>query len=419
MRLRTGLLALAVVALLVSGTAVAAGVLGGADTTPETPASTETAADESSPEAQAPASEVSATQVDGATEIQYASPDGDVREAYAQTGIDVSGAVAADTARVRGEYHEALFDQRLEASSNRSAVVEQAVTAIVNRTAAFDQRHAEVIASYSDGTLSTPQFLRALLQVRAGALQERAFAERLADRGDVSLSAAADTQLAALNAEHVLLPSPVTDTLEATASGATAGDDIYVQASADALVLATGDEVQTRQASLRGQRDESAPNQFAQSEGSPIGNAFARANQLYPGAYSLTSGSRLDDTAVYRIGGDHAAGNLTVHLDGGTTNVFHERQTLDADQLSMTTTVNTSGLLSLTVESTRPSGPMSVLLADDGDPVADATVRVGDQTVGTTGSDGRLWTTQPVETDRVSAITPGGETVTVTIPESP
>ena len=409
MRVRTALLALTV-ALVVGGTAVA----GALDDGSETPVSGETTA---SPAPQA----ATAQSVDDTTETQYASPDGAVREAYAQTGLDVSSAVAAETATVRSEYRGVLFDRRLDSASNSSAVAQRVATAIVDRVERLDRRQADLLAAYSNGTNSTPRFLRGLLVTRTAALAESALADRVVttvdERANVTLSAATETRLDALGAEQVLLPSPVTDTLETTVSGAAAGDTVYVQASADALVLAAGDEVQTRQASLRDRRDPSAPNQFARDGGSPIGNAFERANRLYPEAYSLTSGSRLGDTAVYSIGGEHAAGNLTLYLDGGTTNVFHERQTLDADRLPTTTTVETSGLLSLTLESTRPSGPMSVLLADDGDPVADATVRVGTQTVGTTGPDGRLWTTQPVTTDRVSATTPGGERLTATIPE--
>jgi hypothetical protein len=416
MRVRTALLALVVV-LLVSGTAVAAGVVG--DKSAATDSGETTALAEAT--VASPAGEVAATQVDDTTEIRYTSPDGDVREEYAQMGVDVSSAVAAETAAVRSQYRRVLFDRRLEGASNRSAVAEQTATAIIDRTETLDQRHADLLAAYGNGTDSTPQLLRGLLQTRAAALGEATLADRLVttadERENVTLSSATETQLDALDAEHVLLPSPVVDDLEATVTGAAGGKSVYVQASADALVLAAGGEGQTRRASLRGERDESAPNQFAQGEGSPIGNAFQRATQLYPGTYSLTSGGRLDDTAVYRISGDHEAGNLTVYLDGGTTNAFHERQTLDAGQLSTTTTVNTTGLLSLTTESTRPSGPMSVLLADDGEPVADATVRVGNDTAGTTGSDGTLWTTQPVETDRVSATTPDGETVSLTIPD--
>jgi hypothetical protein len=412
---RTLVLALAV-ALCVGGcTAVGTSLVASADATGDTPAveaGTAAGSDAVPPQL--------AARQDDTAELHYASPDGTVREEYAQPDIDVSAAVTADTTRVQGQYRQHVFEAELNRSETPTAVAEETATELIDRVDTLDQRQGDLIERYSNGEVSTEQFLRGLLQIRVAARQDGALAEQAlsAVEGEpgVALSVDSTSQLDAVAAEQILLPAPVTDSLESAVSGTSTGDRLYVQASASELVLADGGREQTRQAMLRDQRNASVPDQFARPGENPVGNAFERASGLYPASYSLRSGSKVGDAPVYRLGGDHPAGSVTLYLDGGTTKVFHELQTIDAGLLGTTTTVTTNGTLSLTLESTVPSGPMRVLVADEGTPVTGATVRIGGQVVGTTDEGGDIWTTQPRVSERVRAQTPGNASVTATVP---
>lgn len=145
-------------------------------------------------------------------------------------------------------------------------------------------------------------------------------------------------------------------------------------------------------------RNASRPNQFED-----ITDAHDTAQELYPWVFDADHETHSSDAVesrgvqLYRIRAIHDQGRLTAYLDGGTSAVHRELQTLDHEQFP---TVNESrwidGGLVLAINETAANGPAEVTVADaeTGDPVS-AAVSVDGEPVGETGSDGSLWILPP------------------------
>ncbi len=356
----------------------------------------------------------------------YLSPDPETvtREEYTELGVDVSAAAAADAQNIRGRHRAAAFTERFDATEEPAALVASVTDELGARAEALDGQHAQLLATYSDGEISTGRLLRELVRQKAAAAAHR----RLVDRVEaaaigsdtVNGSRAVRERSEALDDEILALESPVTDAL---ADGQVdPRSTVYAQAGTDTLVLAlTNQTHMQRQATLRDQREKNAPNQFVQQAGeNENANALAinRAEELYGGDNGAELSFSLPpfDATVYGIEGSTIGGSFVGYLDGATTNIFHEKQTVTMSDVPVSGTLtDTSGELSLTVETTTATGPMRVSVTGGGDPVEGAELLVADQSVGTTDARGQTWVTQPLAGATVR-VTVDDETVTVTLP---
>jgi len=369
------------------------------------------------------AASVTGLQGSGPIRSTYVSPPrGEVtREEYTTGGFDLAASAAADAEALRGSYREQVFTERFEAAQDREAVLERFLTNLTGRLDELDGTHAELIAQFGAGERSPTALLRGLIRTTAATRAEAGLADTIesatAEAG-VGLPGSFEDIAVTSQREIPALESPVT---EAIASGQVGpGRSVYAQATSDALVLAVAGDTHIRQATLRGERDPSGDNQFAQQEGSANVNALERADILYADAVGYNFGPPVGGaTDVYRLfNGDSGFGTFRAYIDGATTNVFHEIHTVDSPAALEAVGTNVSnatgadGGLELTVETTEPTGPMLVSVTDGGQPVGAARLAVDSQFVGTTDADGEHWVTQPLGTFEVRA-TVGNETVTV------
>ncbi len=356
----------------------------------------------------------------------YLSPDPETvtREEYTRPGIDVSAAAAADAQNLRGRHRAAVFTERFDGAEDPAALVAAVTDELGARAEALDQQHAQLLATYRADEISTGRLLRELVRQEAAAAGHR----RLADRVEAAVigsdgvngSRAVREQSEALDDEILALESPVTDAL---ADGQVDPQStVYAQAGTDSLVLAlTNRTHMQRQATLRDQREKGAPNQFVQEAGeNENANALAinRAEELYGGDNGVELSFSLPpfDATVYGVEGSTIGGSFVGYLDGATTNIFHEQQTVTMSDVPVSGTLtNTSGDLEVTVETTTPTGPMRVSVTSGGDPVEGAELLVVDQSAGTTDASGQAWVTQPLSGATVR-VTVDDETVTVTLP---
>ncbi len=361
----------------------------------------------------------------------YASPSAEERsrEEYRRVTVDVGGAVAVGTERLRGEFAQRTFDQRFDSVDDpdrRLAIVEQAIDAVGTQIDALDERQARSYTAYSDGTASAAVLLRETVRLNEAGQQQTELLQHIRERArsapEVSTGVEFEIQLANFNGETVLLPSPIVEQIKPALTGAEESQSLYLQSGGDGLVLATmaGGEF-LRQATLRGEQEQSGVDQFSLGGDARIVSAFERGEELYPWVFENAIGnpsiSGFGDTPVYVITADHPQGEFVTYLDGTTTNPFREHQTKRPDAVPVTD-VRTTGTerLNLTVEVTDPTGPMRVRLTNEetGSPVA-GDVLVDGQHVGSTGPDGELWTIQPTGEFRLSVTTSDGETAAVTI----
>ena len=340
-------------------------------------------------------------------------PEEVTQESYGSSGLSVASSATADSEQLNGEYRQHVFDQRFATTDDPMSVVEEAVDDLAARSNAIDQRHATLIEGYSTGTYSLSQVLRELAGLTAAAGQQSALVERIDEAVDgeanLSLSEDVDDLFSAVEFELLNLNSPVTDDL--ITGALPVGTRIYAQATPDALVLAASGQTHVRQASLRTERNASAPNQFL-ADGGTTGDALLRAEEIYPGLQGFITPPD-ETTHVYTIEGLSPLGTFEAYLDGGTKNVFHELQRGESAGLSVTETLTASaGDVELAVETTEPTGPMLVSVTDAGEPVSDVELTVDGGVAGTTGEEGERWVVQPLAGAEL-AVTVGDETVSV------
>ena len=348
-------------------------------------------------------------------------PETVTREEYVRPGIDVSAAAASDSQRLQSEHSATAFETQFTTVADPEAFVESFVANISARAEALDDQHAQLLAEYRDGEISTRTLLRELVRLGAAVTEQQRLANRVettieATEG-VTLSRAVQEQSAALDDEIPALESPVVDKL--VDGGFEPGAAVYAQAGAEGVVLVAPNSTHhQRQATLRGQRDRNGTNQFVEEAGedeNPFSLAAERARALYGeniGLFPPPFGA----TTVYGIQGTITGGDFRAYLDGATENVFHERQTVAVDEVPVTTSRNHRlGTLELVVNATVPTGPMQVSVTDAGEPVEGAAIQVANQTAGTTDANGQRWVVQPLGGAEVS-VTVDDLTVSVTLP---
>lgn len=391
----------------------------------------------------------STTPADTGTEPVVAPSEASVvREDYVQTNIDVGASVAAETERLRGQYRTHAFESEFDAagdSAEKLATVSAAVNRINETLDSVDQRHGALLTAYGAGDRSASGLLRELAKTRATADAQSALADRIEEvvdaDDDVTLPASLDAQFTTLPTEMLILPGPVLEEYERGAMGGNDTGPVYVHGTGTGATFALPDDVvtnrgilsvdqepaidigHTRQATHRDARNKSAIDQFAATDQNRIVAALERAESLYPEISVTSVSAPFGGTNVYRTAGLHqdTTGALQAYLDGGTTDAYHELTVRDATDLPHAETTTDEGV-EVTVAAGEATGPMYVSVRsggegiENGDPLAGATVEIGDQTVGTTDEAGVLRTTRPVLEDSVTVTTAAGETVSTPIP---
>lgn len=363
----------------------------------------------------------------------FPSTDDPTRQEYVHADVDVGSAVAVSAHRLEGTHRERTYVNRLEypgvRSSERLAIVRRAIEGSETRLERLDETHEALVRGYNNGTLTRAEFLRGLVKVEVQATQSRQYLDRVRTTSEAQLGTmptSLDTRLSELRSQLVLLPDPLVllpdplnDRMRAAVTGREDPLVVYAGGADDELVLATVDGTDfRRQTTLRSEHRPADPDQFEQSDEQAITLVVQRATELYPWAYS--DGQQFSPQIgragpkLYRIDADHPHGALAAYISGSTTNVFHEIHRQNPQALPVYETIgNETDSLNATVTTTTETGPMRVRLTDSqSDQPRNATVYVNDQSVGTTGSDGTLWTVRPMGTFQLTVVDESGERVT-------
>jgi hypothetical protein len=350
----------------------------------------------------------------------YLSPPAPAGEEYERVSMDVSTAAAAAAQEIHNAHDAGTFERQLQSASEdrRSAVAQRQLEAVRDRLERLDRRQAELFAAYGSGEISTQALLRELIALETAVDAQTELRTRAESTANPSTALRVELE----TLEDVLsVDRPVIERLQGTLVGGDAPQTAYLQHADNALVLALvdGDDYY-RQATLLDQRDPDGSDQFG-DDLSPGGYSEAqqRLEALYPWAYNLPDlqiggGDLSVYSRIYQLGLDHPQGELTAYLDGATKDVFHENQRLRLDTLPIERTVaNSTESGSVTVETTRSTGAMRVTTEDAGGSAVERDVRIGEQVVGTTNEEGRLWTVQPAAEFELSVTMPDGGNVTV------
>ena len=366
------------------------------------------------------------TPVDNTTN-HLAIPASDVRSTtYNRSSIDVGVADAAGSSDLRSDYATTTFERQFfqqDSETARDRLVDETLTDIESQRTSLEQRNEAAIQQYANGVITATEFLRQLALIDAESRQLATRLDRIrATAGtapDYSLSPAQRFRLENNRGVLKTYRGPISQRISAETAGETEPNAVYVEASLEGYMLSTVSDGQyTRETYLGQDREQTAVDQFAQTNDS-LGAVNTRAENLYPWLYSeqYPSVQTYGRSAIYQIQADHPNGRLTAYLDGGTANVFYETQTLDlttVDRSEVATNVNQS--VRVRVQQSFESGPLLVTVIDNSTgSTDDATVKINGKRIGTTGTDGALWTVEPRGEYTVTAITQDGDRVRVPV----
>lgn len=369
------------------------------------------------------------------TTNQLSIPDDEVRQSnYSEVGVDVGTAIYSGSTRLH-ERHDALsFEERFrqtDSNAARSQFIDDRLSAVERQQTALDERQDTAMSRYAAGEISAAEFLRVRMVVNAEAVELLSTLESIESApdttADYTLSQTRTDRLRSVEGELQALSGPVGTRLQ---SDITSGEQtpIYLEVASDGYMLATTENADyLRETRLDDERDTSLPDQFlAAAEEDSDTNRFEvadeRAAELYGWLYERQrpSFTYYGTSGIYELTATHPNGELVSYIDAGTTNVFYEEQSRDLGGVETTareTGVNES--LRVTVHRSVESGPLRVTAENNitGDPV-DANVTIDGQRVGSTGSDGSLWTVEPGADYTLNA-TAAGTRTTVAVTVSP
>ncbi|AJF26026.1 hypothetical protein SG26_09965 [Haloarcula sp. CBA1115] len=354
-------------------------------------------------------------------------PASDVRSTtYNQSSIDVGVAVAAGSSDLRSDYATTTFERKFfqqDSEAARDRLVDETLTNIESKRTSLEQRNQIAIQQYANGAITAREFLRqrALLDAESRQLATRLDRIRATAGTAPDYSLSPNQRFRLENNRGVLKTSrgPISQRISAETAGNTEPNTVYVEVSSEGYMLSTvAGGRYTRETYLGQDREQTAIDQFARTNDS-LRAVNTRAETLYPWLYSeqYPSVQTYGRSAIYQIQADHSNGQLTAYLDGGTTNVFYETQHLElttVDRSEVATNVNQS--VRVRVEQSFESGPLLVTVSDNSTgSTADSTVRINGKRIGTTGTDGSLWTVEPRGEYTVTVTTQDGDRVRVPV----
>lgn len=361
------------------------------------------------------------------TTNHLAIPAGDVSTTtYNRSSLDVGVAVAVGSRELQSDYATANFEQQFfgqDGDGARDRLVDETLSDIESQRTVLERRNQRAVQQYATGAITATEFLRhrALIDARSRQLTQRLERIRTAAGTAPSYSLSQDQRFRLETNRGVLKTyrGPISERIGSETAGEIEPNAVYVEASDDGYMLSTVTDGQyTRETYLGSERDESAADQFAETD-DPLGAVNTRAENLYPWLYGeqYPSVQAYGRSAIYQIQADHPNGQLTAYLDGATTNVFFETQTLELTTVDRSTVAtNTNQSVRVQVQQSFESGPMLVAVTDDDTgSTADATVSINGKRIGTTGADGALWTVEPRGEYTVTATTDDGDRVRVTV----
>lgn len=364
--------------------------------------------------------------VDGTTAYLQPGGPGPARETVRSVPLDASIAVTSSAQRLHGQFERQAFEARYSAAdteTERAVLFRSRVTQLDRRIEAIGTARIDAIGSHSREQLSSGEFVRILARADAAAERAAEFRQLLQGRSILAGpgSESLQTTLRNLQVDLASVRSPAMVHVRERLTNGPDGGGMYVKSVGDdGLVVATIGNGEYRREALDGtQRDPGGLNQFTNRSAVGIGVAYERANQLYPWIFRANvapgPATRYGNTSVYSIAVDHSHGQLTTYLDGATENVFREVQRKRLAVIPVHRVgAETRSDLQIVVNGTHATGPLQVGVRRPGGEPVDARILIDGSPVGSSGSDGRLWTIQPEGEFTVNA-TRGGQSVAVTV----
>ena len=328
------------------------------------------------------------------------------------TRLGTAVAVGDDELRVRFARYRAreLLDSAT-ADTERRAAVRQVLDETSRAADRLRDREAAAVRAYRSDAIDRPELFRRLATVHLVAAEHRRTLTELQQRAEGSLTFELETEFSTLTRRLRMFQSPPRARLTDGVTGNSVSD-VRVSTTETGLALETiVDGTYVREV-VRLDRYDAGGEQLGTTR-----DAVDRLGVLYPYAFAASRSHSISavERRLFLAEFPHPQGQVRAYLNRATGEIYREVQRLQLDQVPTRSVVNrTVEGVTVTVDRVDGQDPTRISLTDSatGDPV-DATVGVGNRTVGTT-EDGRLWLVLGATPTAVSLDT-DGRTVTVTV----
>ncbi|PSQ59770.1 hypothetical protein BRD18_02685 [Halobacteriales archaeon SW_7_71_33] len=322
-------------------------------------------------------------------------------------------AVGDDELRVRfGRYRVRELLDSATTDAERRAAVRRVLGETRLAVDRLRDREVAAVRAYRDGATDRAGLFRRLAAVHLAAAEHRRTLSELQRRADGSLTFELETEIGTLDRRLSMFRSPVR---ERVADGAVAdtGGEVGVSTTEEGLALeAVVDGAYVREV-IRFDRYRGGDGESLDTTREVVD----RLGVLYP--YAFTASQRhsisLVERRLFVAEFPHPQGRVRVYLNRDTGEIYREVQRLELDQVHTRSAVDrTVESLRVTVDRVDGRDPTRIRVRDNlTDNPVEATVSVGNRTVGTT-TEGDLWLvvgTTPVE----MTVDTGDRTVNVTV----
>lgn len=332
---------------------------------------------------------------------------------YSRVSLDFGGTMAISGDSVQNQYHVSLVTlqlEELETQSARAAVVNAYLEATVEELDELARIEERAVERYRTGEITAETLLvqLAILDMRARAITDSLSQIRVRSG---SLPRSTLNQIENLRLELSSFQSPARQHVASAATGELDGDHnpMYVTASPNGVVVEMLDDRRYYRNAVRfDQRELGSVDRLGD-----VDDFQDRMTEIYPWSYASKTNINIDvylDRNLYVANYVHPQGSMSAFVDGATTDVYREEQSLFLDRLpTLTARTITKDNHSVTVVPTKEGGPFRVNVTrrvseNETEPATDAVVRVDGEVVGTTDSDGQLWVLAPVGDAEVTVV---------------
>ena len=353
-------------------------------------------------------------------------PESDGRSLVAEHYVDLGPAVGLSTNATTDRLRTLAMVERIrgaETAELRRERLRTTLRELETSVDELDRRQTAVITAYSEGEITAQRLLVTLVRISTTA-------QELNDRRRRLEELAAETRgfdinrgrLASIGNRLSAFTGSVRDHARAVLNGEADPHRFYVSTGSRSVTVSTiVDDTYYREAyrgDLRNGAGDAIELEVAldivASSYPVIWNTTREQTQVFGGG----------ETYPVRIG--HSRGDLTAFVDSDARVVYaeHQRRPLDTVVTDQRIT-RTDGGLRLVVNHTYPGGPVQIRVVDEvtGDPVdAPVSIKAGPnppERIGTTGSDGVVWTLSPDRQYTVSVQALGGNVSAVVPPGVP
>ncbi len=324
-----------------------------------------------------------------------------------------SHSFAALEAAYRGHAVRAEM-QRANGSQEELAIVSDELDRLRAQIARLLDRERRLRVDMARGEMSGDEFLRELgyLQLRAERIDAELESLAAAIRSVTAPVTQNDAQrlrgeVSQAQLEVRTMQGPITDRVaRSMLTERDPVDSVSMRVAGSGYVLATIDGgLFVRESLAADNRERGAGTGY-----SDIDEARERTASLYP--WTVAEAVESEDIPrgeIYASTINHPHGTTGIFIDSATELPFRDSHELDLFSLpTREAATEVRGELSIVVERTYPGGPTQVVVEENGEAVADASIRVGGRDVGSTGSDGATWFVAPSDAFEVTVVTQDG-----------